>query len=136
MQSIVCESLFSLLQFAIPWDMFSRVFAIWSCPFGRLFCQFLIQFQPTHIHHSYSFRFLINNWSARISKSLNQVKRLIKNLKEYEWWMCVGWNWIKNWQNKRPKGQDQMAKTLENISQGIANCNRLNRDSQTIDCNI
>ena len=30
-------------------------------------------------------------------------------------------DWSQNWQNMGPKGQDQMAKTLESISEGIAN---------------
>ena len=35
-----------------------------------------------------------------------------------------------------PKGQNQMAKTLECISKGIANCNGLNRGSQIFNYDI
>ena len=42
-----------------------------------------------------------------------------------------------DWQNQGPKGQDQMmAKTLEIISRGITNSNRLKRDWQIINYNI
>ena len=35
-----------------------------------------------------------------------------------------------------PKGQDQMASTLESISKGITKCNGLNRGSQIINHNF
>ena len=35
-----------------------------------------------------------------------------------------------------PKGQDQVAETRESICEGVANCIRLNRGSQTINYSI
>ena len=50
--------------------------------------------------------------------------------------MCVGWKTGVRIGKIWPKGQDQMAKTFENISKEIANWNGLNRDPQIINYNI
>ena len=65
------------MQFSIPSDMLSRVFAIWSCPLP-IFCQFWLQsFSQRTFAHSYFFNILIKAftwWRLELSssKSFNQ----------------------------------------------------------------
>ena len=50
--------------------------------------------------------------------------------------MCIGWKLESELVKYGPKGQDQMAKTLESRSKRVANSNWLKRDSQIINYNI
>ena len=133
---VICESLFSQLEFVIPSDMLSRVFAIWPVPLAQILPILTLSFSHAHLPSHLA--------PIICLKSFNFIKiKIILLSSNFKQIIGARWEGKCAWLKDRvrigkiwAKGTGQMAKTRESISEGITNSNWLNRDSQITNYNI